>query len=390
MTESTGRSTRSHRLRRVLAAAGAVLALPVLADPAAAHAGSVHRGTPHWVFLGVIVAGVATLGLGLAFGRGRWDDRPSRAVSTVLAGATLVAVGLIALVEVQVEPPGAGNAPIPRDLYPVVSLAVGNLVVLASVVVGLWRWPDRPLYIALGVALGLYVAYPTLIPGIAIFHPAGYLLVFVVLALVGYLLSRDVRPGLSDLDPLSRRTGAAAATLFVVFMLFSSGQFTLNPVTGASGPTGQFVVIYEYANPLVMWPAVEFYFPSVPFFGALSIGTAIMFGLLGTLVGVNAALATRIYAADAGVAGPETTLGALATTGASACCCCAPAAYGVASAVLGLSASPLYWVFVDSQSPLGSIFYVSAVALLTGSAIHLARTVEEAGICAVPADGDTA
>ena len=367
-------------LVRGSAIVGLSLAGTAVARPVAAHGGSVHRSIPHWVLLGVVVAGLAVVTASAGLAR-RSDIGPRRTIQGLFAGAILAVVGVVALVEFQVEPLSTDATPIPRAWYPAVAFATGTSVVLGSVAVGLWRWPDRPAYIALGSALGLYVAYPTLVPGIAVLHPAGYALVFAVVALVGVVLWRDVVPGIRGVDRLSRRTGVGAAVLFLVFFLFSTGQFTLNPDTGVSGPEGPFVVVAEFANPLVMWPAVEFYFPSVPVFGAMSVGTLIMFGVLGVLVGANATLATRVWQSDREVVGSETAFGAVATTGATACCCCAPAVYGVASAALGLSASPLYWMFLDSASPLGSLFFVAAVGFMTASGIHLANVADA---CRVP------
>jgi hypothetical protein len=51
-------------------------------------------------------------------------------------------------------------------------------------------------------------------------------------------------------------------------------------------------------------------------------------------------------------------------------------------------AAPLYWLFVDSESPLGVIFVVGAIVLFTGTLVYSARTVtrESSSVCVVPAD----
>jgi len=54
--------------------------------------------------------------------------------------------------------------------------------------------------------------------------------------------------------------------------LFSAGLFTVNPDEGVNTPTEAFVATASFANPLVVWPAVEFYLPAIP----LSVGTAVV------------------------------------------------------------------------------------------------------------------
>lgn len=368
--------------------AGLVLVFwSLLAQPVAAHEGSAHAGTPHAVLLGVILLGGSIVGASVLFNRDRWSDRPRRTLAGVFTGAILAMLGTIALVEIQVEPLSTDATPIPRDVYPIVALAVGLTIVLGSIGIGLWRWPEKPAYIALGSMLGLWVAYPVLVGGVSYYHPLGYALALGVPAMVGYLLYRTVWPVLRELDPLARRTGIAAGLLFVVFFLFSTGQFTLNPDLGTSDISGSFFVFYEFANPLVMWPAIEFYVASIPMFGAISIGTILTFGLLGSLVATNTAMGTEIWLSDTPVSRSRGLLGGIATTGATACCCCAPAVYGIASAMIGISASPLYWAFLDPSSPIGALFFVGATAFMTGSAIRFSRKIDEAGICPVDIGG---
>ena len=63
-------------------------------------------------------------------------------------------------------------------------------------------------------------------------------------------------------------------------------------------------------------------------------------------------------------------VGSLAASGATACCCCAPAMYGVASAVFGAAASPVYWAFMDPTSPVGGTFLTVSVVLLTTTLVR--------------------
>lgn len=351
---------------------------------ASAHEGAVHAGTPHWILLGILA-----LGLGLLVASILWGRRSTGDMSPVLAGiclgAVLAVIGMIGLTEIQVEPLGTNATPVPRSWYTPITLGIGVAVLLTSLHLGIWRWSHRPEYPALGGVLGLWILYPALFPMREYHHPLGYVLVLSVPLLVGVIFWKDVLPVFRETDELARRVGLGAALVFVVFLLFSTGQLTLNPEEIATHPNRSFVVVTTFANPLVLWPAVEFFYPSIPLFGAVSVGTVITFALLAGLVGSNAALATLLKEAGIEIDATRGLFGGLATTGATACCCCAPAIYGVVSAALGLSASPLYWVFLDPASPLGSSFFVAAIVLMTASGVQLARSLTGNGVCSVRA-----
>lgn len=353
-----------------------------LVPTASAHGESTHAGVPHWGLLIVLLTGLGVLGGSIYFGRTRWVDRPRLTIVVMLVGALLIVVASIGLSELQVDPVGTDPTPISRAWYPFIAGTVGLGLLLGSLLLGVWRWSHRPLYPALGALFGLWAAYPALLPGsYNYWNPLGYGLVFAVPLLVGYILWRDVRPAFAEATSFERRVGLGVGALFVVFLLFSTGQFTFNPDSGVGVPNESFIIFSEFANPLVMWPAIEFYFPSIPLFAALSVGTVITFGLLAGLTGVNAALAVIIWRLDIPLNRSQGVLGGLTTTGATACCCCAPAVYSIAGAVVGLSASPLYWIFTDPASPMGDLFFVGAAALMTGSAVQLAGALDDAGVC---------
>lgn len=340
----------------------------------AAHEGTVHAGTPHWVLLAVVLAGLGIIAGSLHFDRTIWSGRPSRTLSSVLLGLVVTLIGIIGLTQIQIEP--ISTAPVGRTWFPVLSGLAGFGILTATLVFGVSRWVDRPQYSVLGMLLGLWVLYPTLLPGAGLTHPLGYLITLAVPLTVGYILWNDVWPALTgDVGALARRVSLLVASLVTVFLLFSAGLFTVNPDEGVNAPTTAFVTVAEFADPLVVWPAVEFYLPSIPLAGAMSIGTALLIGLLVGLVAVNTALVTSVWQRNLSVNSTGGVLGSVATTGATACCCCGPAAYALTSSVLGLTASPLYWAFVDPTSPVGSLFFVGAVALLTRNAIELSSAL---------------
>lgn len=307
-------------------------------------------------------------------------DYPQRVLSGVLFGLAVVLFGLIAIVQIQVEP--VGTTPTVHEWYPVLASGVAALLVTGSALFGLWKWPTRPQFTALGVVPGLWVGYPALMPNNGYHHPLGYLLVCFVPVVLGSIVWHDVRPLVRSaaVSGLSRRVGVIVAGMFGVFFLFSAGLVPVNPEQGVNSPTGAFVISAEFANPLVLWPAVEFYLPSIPLAGAMSIGTAILLSILVGLIGLDATLLTAVWQQDLELSSSGGLFGGLATTGATACCCCGPAVYAIASTFFGVSASPLYWAFMDPASPLGALFFVGAVLLLTGSSVRLARSLNDAGI----------
>jgi len=352
-------------------------------QPVAAHSGSTHASTPHWVFLVLILGGGVAMGSSAFLGQRVWSDHPTRTLSGVLIGLGMALLGTIAIIQIQIEP--VGTTPTLHSWYPPLAVGMTALITTGSLLLGIWRWPTRPEYSALGFALGIWVGYPALMPNSGYRNPLGYLLVVVVPLLTGYILWRDVWPVVrSDaIDRLSGRVGGLVAAMFGVFFLFSAGLFTVNPEQGVNGPTSAFVTTASFANPLVVWPAVEFYLPSLPLAGAMSVGTALLIGTLVGIIGVNASMMTSVWQRSLELPSSGGVLGGLATTGATACCCCGPAVYAVASVFFGVSASPLYWAFIDPASPLGALFFAAAVILLVWSATRFATRLAESDVCHV-------
>jgi len=121
------------------------------------------------------------------------------------------------------------------------------------------------------------------------------------------------------------------------------------------------------------WPAIEFWFPHVPIYGGFNVGYVITIGTLSVLVGLTAAVVARQWQTGL-TGGSDAASGAAALAGPNACCCCGPVFGQVAVAVLGPSlAAPLYWVFVDVNSPLGVIFLTGSVFLLVRGLVRAAN-----------------
>lgn len=358
------RSTDRRAIAALLASIGALAALPT----ASAHTGTTHAGTPHWLLLALVLVGAAVV----VGGRHAVERRrlsPRAGVLVLLLGVVLAGIGAIGLVEIQVT---SSVGPTLNHLYPVAGLFVGTGVMVGSLAVTRVYWPDRPRYAALGTLLGAWILYPNVLPNDGVANPLGYLLVLGLPVAIGYVLWTGAAPALRSVaaDRFARWVGLVTGAVVSVVVAFSAGTLTVNPDTGINVPTHAFLRTFPVSDPLVTWPALEFYVPAVPFAGMVSVGTVVLFGVLGGLVGLNAAVVAHQWQRGADLSLRGTLLGSVTTTGATACCCCAPAAYGVVSAVFGTAASPVYWAFMDTSSPLSSLFLTASVLLLTGSVLY--------------------
>lgn len=335
---------------------------------AAAHSGTTHAGAPHWLLVALFVGGaLATAGVLAAYRRGLLSG-PGTAVGAL--GASVVAgFGLVGVVELQVV---AETTPELTAIYQPLSLAVASLMAVGSLVVGRTRYPDRPRYTALGVLLAAWVVYPVAMPNGGVYNPLGHGLVVAVVLTVAYVVRRDAWAVVQSLraDRGPKLAGLAAGTVFVCVFAISAGTLTFNPDSGVGAPTESLVMVLPVSDPLVAWPAVEFVFPSVPMGGFVSVGTVLLFGLLGGLVALNVGVVAQQYRAGRRADSSTAALGMAATTGATACCCCAPAFYGLLSVFVGGAATPAYWAFMNPSSPLGGSFFAASVLLMVGGLLR--------------------
>lgn len=384
-------------IRRRLPAVLALTAAALSGVPAAAAHGGVHVGIPQWAALVPLGLGVALVASALLLRRTKWADRPTAALSTVFAGVVFVALGAIGLVQLSpIAVPPIRYSPVARDLYLPISLALGVSIVAGSLLAGRFRWPTRPRYAALGVTLGLWVAYPALSRGTGmgpLAHPLGYVIVGAVPVLVGYVLHVDAAGTIRQVvaDPVSRWFGAGVATVVAVFFMFSTGMLTIVPDDGVGlSHTESLTAVLPVKGPLVYWPAFEFWYPSVPLGGFLSVGMVLLVGLFALLVGLNAAFVAHQWRCRSGVNPSEGIAGSASLAAPNACCCCGPALAQLAVVALGpTTAAPFYWLFVDIASPVGALFFVASVALLTGNVVRFADTplgAPDGGVSEVPSE----
>lgn len=310
--------------------------------------------------------------------------RPTTAIYGVLLGLTVTTVGALIFDGLAPEASySASTMPFPRSWYYDMTLVAGMGIAVLSFVIGWLRWPTRPRYTFLGILIGLWVAYPSLLPGVAsTTNPLGYLLVLVTPVLVGYVLWRDTRQTLRVVlrDAVARRFGIGVGLLLAVYFTALSGYMSFFPDEAA--PHERVVEVVDVQYQLVVWPTLEIFLPHVPFFLAISVGSVVVVGLLSVLVGLNGALIAYQWR-TAGVAPAATiegTGGPAAIVGSCACGCCGPILAQFAVLVAGSSvAAPIYWVFVDSNSPFAMLFLVASIALFTASLVYATNEAPEPG-----------
>ena len=379
-----------NRCRSRVLALGVLVACLTRAPVAAAHDGSTVAGLTRWHGVALALAGVGLVGGSVVLKR-RGRLRPTRALPAAFAGLTAAVLGVVLFEGLSPDPRYAvATMPFPRSWYPLASLLGGTAIAVASLVVGRLRWPTRPRYAVLGVVLGLWVAYPSLVPDPTA-HPLGYALVLGTPVAVGYVVRRDAWPALRRAlaDPASRRFGVGVAALTALFFMAVSGYLTVLPDAGAetaeaaagagtaasAGGTGTAqgatAVVLPVVYQLVAWPTLEVALPGAPVAVALSMGIVAVVGTLSALVGANAALVARRWRVEEQSGLLEGTAGTAAVAGSCTCGCCGPLVAKVAVLAAGPSvAAPLYWVFADPASPLGSLFVVGSVTLFTGSLVY--------------------
>lgn len=372
-------SALAGRVQRVLAALLLLVSLGVGPGVVSAHGGEHTPAIPQWYGLVVLVLGFGILGVTILATRYDALSTSGQSLAGILLGVTVAALGGIIIVQLSpVDSYSASSMPFPRTWYPIIALSVGMGTVIASALLGQLRWPTRPRYAVLGIFLGLWAAYPALIQGAAEYsHPAGYVIALAVPATAAYIVWRDGRHVLATVwqDTVSRRFGLGIGAVMLIFFVFSTGLISLVPDDGlmdghAVHDVPAFVHFQPFASPLVTWPAVEIWLPQIPLSAGLSLGVVFMVVLLGGLVTVTAMLAAFQWRAGQG-GSSQSTAGAAALVGPNACGCCGPMFAQLAVVLVGPSAAaPLYWLFVDLASPVGSFFFITSVALLTGGFVY--------------------
>ena len=357
---------------------------------ASAHGGTATGGLSQWHGILLVLGGVVFLGATVLLKR---MDRipPTVALYGVFIGLVVTALGAILFEGLSPDPTySAASMPFPRSWYQPLALSVGLLITVSSFIIGLLRWPTRPRYTFLGILMGLWIAYPYLIPGQgSSSHPLGYAIVLGTPLLVGYVIWKDAGSILRAVlrDPVARRFGVGVGIVVALFFVSVTGYLSFFPEDAL--PHERTIVVLPAIYQLVTWPTLEIYLPHIPLFVATSPGQLIVVGLLSTLIGLNAALIARHWRVEERAGMTEGTAGAGAVVGSCTCGCCGPLVAKIAVLAAGPSiAAPLYWVFVDTASPLSALFIVASIVLFAGSLIYSVESARRPGqsTSIVPAD----
>ena len=342
--------------------------IPVASAHGDTAAGGLTQG--HGVFLALL--GVTVL-IGSTILKRQNRISPTVALYGVFAGITITALGAILFEGLSPDPTyTASSMPFPRSWYGPLGLLTGLSIMVASFIVGWLRWPSRPRYTFLGILMGLWISYPYLIPGQASdTHPLGYAIVLGTPVFIGYVIWKDAGRVLRAVlrDPVARRFGLGVGVVLALFFVSVTGYLSFFPEEGS--PHEVTVVVLPAIYQLVTWPTLEIVLPHIPFFLAVSPGQLIVVGTLSTLIGLNAALIARHWRVEEQAGMAEGTAGSAAIVGTCTCGCCGPLVAKIAVLAAGPAiAAPLYWVFVDSASPLSALFIVGSFVLFAGSLIY--------------------
>jgi hypothetical protein len=346
---------------------------------------------------GILIAGIGVaIILSAVFFKRTNRMSPTVALYGVFVGIAVTALGAVLFEGLSPEPTyTVRSMPFPRSWYQPLALLSGLGVMIVSLIIVRLRWPTRPRYAFLGILMGSWIAYPYLIPGHASdTHPLGYAIVLGTPILVGYIVWKDAWGAIRAVmrDTVARRFGVGVGAVLALFFVSVTGYLSFFPDEGI--PEEVTVVVLPTNYQLVSWPTLEIAIPNIPllnipFFLALSPGQVIVIGMLSALIGLNAALIARHWRVEEQAGMTEGTAGSAAIVGSCTCGCCGPLVAKIAVLAVGPSiAAPLYWVFVDSASPLSAVFIVGALFLFTGSLLY---SVESAGnpnqsTAVIPAD----
>lgn len=370
----------------LLAAVFMLTQIPVVS----AHGATATSGLSQAHGIGLALVGAILLGAAVLLKRVERIS-PTMALYGVFVGIAVTALGAVFFEALSPDPTyTASSMPFPRSWYQPLALLGGLGVMALSFAIGLLRWRTRPRYTFLGILMGLWISYPYLIPGHASdTHPLGYAIVLGTPILVGYVVWKDAGSVIRAVmrDPVARRFGVGVSIVLALFFVSVTGYLSFFPEEGL--PHETVITVLPAIYQLVSWPTLEIFLPHIPFFIAVSPGQIIVVGMLSTLIGLNAALIARHWRVEEHAGLTEGTAGSAAIVGTCTCGCCGPLVAKIAVLAAGPSiAAPLYWVFVDSASPLSAVFVIGALVLFTGSLIYSVESARQPGqdTTVIPAD----
>ncbi|MDS0296671.1 hypothetical protein [Halogeometricum luteum] len=359
--------------------------LPVVSAHGSEHAPSL----PQWYGLAILLGGVGIVGTFLGFSRGTDLLKPAHTLAGIFTGLVVVVVGGGVVMQLsQIEEYSAKSMVIPHEWYLPLSLFIGSSIIVLSVIIGQFKWPHRPRYALLGTVLGFWVTYPAIFRGSnGSTHPVGYLTVVSLPILIGYILWIDGRQTLRLLwaDDVARRFGMGVGTLMALFFMLSTTMLSFVPDEGVGALSTFSVDTAPIAEPLVLWPSITYLVPQIPVTGMISVGTGLIVFVFALLVGGNAAAAAYQFRNQIEAQSAQSSIGAMALAGPNVCVCCGPLMAELVVVLVGPSlAMPIYWLFLDPSSPIGSVFLAGSIVLLTASYLYSVQNLRMADQCPIP------
>jgi hypothetical protein len=368
----------------------AVGLLSTQASVVAAHGSEGAGYLSQWYGVAILIVGLCIIA-GAVAGKRREYLSPASALYTVLGGIAVAVVGTAIFDGFSPDPTySAETMPFPRDWYTLISIGVGLSFAIGSLVAGWLRWRSRPRYMYLGILMALWILYPTFLPEPQSYtNPLGYAIVLGTPVLVGYIVWKDAGPFLAEIlrDPVVRRFSLGIGFTAVLLFTLLTGYLDVFPDEDAPAETIYTVLPAVYQ--IVSWPTLEIFLPDIPFFLAVSPGMVILNGMIGVLVGLNAAVIAYEWQTDHQAGTKESVTGTAAIASSCTCGCCGPlAAKFVALGVGSSLAAPLYWLFVDNASPFIRILIMGSILLFIGVLVASARQMNFTtdATCAVPGD----
>jgi hypothetical protein len=356
--------------------------ISLLFTPVASAHGAAGDGvlTP-WSALAIAAVGITAV-VGAIGAKNTERISPTTALYGIFAGICVITIGAVLFEGLSPDPVYSGQSmPFPRSWYPPMALFIGLAIAIGSFVLVLLRWPTRPRYAFFGLLMALWISYPYLVPGIASdTHPLGYGIVLGTPIAVGYIVWKDIGDVVVDVlrDPVARRFGFGIALVLAFFFLAMTGYLSFFPDPDV--PDESAIVVLPVVFQLVIWPTLELSFPTIPFFAAISPGLVVVVATLSALIGLNAAAIARYWRLEVAAGKTQGTAGTASILGTCTCGCCGPLVAKVTLLAAGPSiAAPLYWIFVDSSSPLSTLFIVISLSLFTATLVYSVGVHGEAG-----------
>jgi hypothetical protein len=169
-----------------------------------------------------------------------------------------------------------------------------------------------------------------------------------------------------------------ATIAYSLFYLFASGLLAPPDPEDPPLPNYGFINWQESYGPLTFWPNVEFWWPEIQIFGALSIGTLLLLVTIAGFMGISIVLLiygwrSRTSKSFGVKAMGSTTGSSMAIAATSFCCCCLPVLYPILALLVGSTAAEsLTLLLVNSSGPLFNLIQMAVLSLMAVTAISAA------------------